>query len=396
MSLQGITIDIVGSASGSADLPLLKNAHQLVAALVIETLSSGGRLVVLAGNEPRILPDDPFSAQVFTWTILETTRGFFVDHPEIDRVGRIRAIASNSDKARIPENRRDLWNDLLGQKIVSPHHVAEASYLGALIRRKEVELSDAMIAIGGGKGVLDSANAHLERGHPVLAINIAIGASCEDAEGSPALFRKALVTPETYLGELRDEERADLASFIFEASTNSTLFATRMLAILAAATRRRATTMTAPKPVRPKWPVSQTAALLIVVVLFAIAGLLSARNTQDAERRRDVISERFCTTCEDARRDPMQCICSPKDRAYRDKICTSQMILSRSISECIGGKTRAATSSPTPQASLEMVSCFERVVSSDPANRDLLKETSFDQNEQDRWLDRCYPRTTPR
>lgn len=395
MRLSGVTINVVGSSAASVDRALLRNTHAFVAALVAEALRSGANIAILVSQEPRIDQADPLSAQVFAWTILEAASAYFQSNTKDDGRGRVRVIVSNSAKARRPSHRVDLWNDLARAGTISPFYVEEESYLGVLVRKKEVELSDAMIAIGGGKGVLDSANGHMDSFHPVLPINVAIGGFAQDAEGSTALFRRLLVDPEPFVGRISDEERADLARLELGPMTEPDAFASLVLGVLERSIRRRRASMANASKQKREWFSGPPVSVLVLFCVLVAVGVWAVINTQASERRRNEREDQFCRTCEDSRKDPKQCVCSPKDRAYRDKLCTAGMILSRTISECVGSKGQAATATPTSAMTLDMTSCYERVVSSDPANRDLLKETPFDQDEQVKWLARCYPSDKP-
>jgi hypothetical protein len=70
---------------------------------------------------------------------------------------------------------------------------------GALVRERQTEISDLLIAISGGEGVEHLARCHAARGKPVIPLDLAIGASRGDGSGGAArLFESALARPNEF------------------------------------------------------------------------------------------------------------------------------------------------------------------------------------------------------
>ena len=133
--------------------------------------------------------------------------------------------------------------------------------------------------------------------------------------------------------------------------------------------------------------------LLVLCAVFA-ALLVFIRPSQDNLRKRDEWFVEFCRFCDSSvSRNEGQCACSPRDRAYRGRLCSSGQITSEALSECVTGQTRLVESSTVVSFSATMEACLARSAKRDPALRRLLDESSYDEEEQKRWLDRCLPRS---
>jgi alpha-ketoglutarate-dependent taurine dioxygenase len=205
MSLSEQVIQITGSARADCDHERLLRVHAFVRALVREVLSRDGALIVLAGREPQ--PTDPNGpALIFDWTVLEEV-ALFLRADSYSATSRRRCIvvtAPSSEQHRIPENRVSLFNELRYSNATIVEYVADDIYTGETIRRKLLDHSSAIVSIGGGKGVAVLAANRGER--PLLPLDIQIGSSCNDGEGSISLRREAVAYPERFF-------KADTSTF---------------------------------------------------------------------------------------------------------------------------------------------------------------------------------------
>ena len=73
--------------------------------------------------------------------------------------------------------------------------IRREEYTGGRYRQLEVELADAMLAIGGGKGTYICGSDMLEASKPVLPLDLKVGASLEDGEGAVRLLRELVQDP---------------------------------------------------------------------------------------------------------------------------------------------------------------------------------------------------------
>lgn len=196
MRLNSKRILIYGSASPGCSPGALTRAHDFVRVLVRAILENGGSIVGFAPAEP-CSNEDPHIPIVFDWTILEETCAFLCA-PEVPGDGsRCWLVTSpKSELSRIPEVRRELYRTLKRRADVRLEYLPDETYAGETIRKHLLACTDAIVTIGGGKGVTLLANARGER--PLLPLDLKIGASLGDGEGSLALRREAVQTPERF------------------------------------------------------------------------------------------------------------------------------------------------------------------------------------------------------
>ena len=62
-----------------------------------------------------------------------------------------------------------------------------------------IERSDAMLAIGGGKGAYAAGTGMTALGKPVLPLDLQLGSAADDGEGAAALHRKMVTEPDRFL-----------------------------------------------------------------------------------------------------------------------------------------------------------------------------------------------------
>lgn len=202
MSLQNRFVQIAGSASADCDPTTLRWAHEFVRELVGCILKKGGGVVTTIGSEPHI-NGDPTLAQVFYWTVLETA------HRVLDKAGttatsnqpRVRVVSSQKDQDRIPHGRTALWSDLRQRSYANPIWLPSHVNAGGARRRKQAgpEVSDALVALGGGEGVEDLAQLYQERDCPVIPLGLSIGCTGGVGNGgAPSLRSDALNRPALY------------------------------------------------------------------------------------------------------------------------------------------------------------------------------------------------------
>jgi hypothetical protein len=185
--LTGRRVQIAGSASGSTDPALIRYAHQLVAELVTEIMTAGGGIVVGIGREPRpdgARPDAP--ALTFDWTALEAAARYLNNGcGSWPASFGLPIVVTTSEKAEseIPDGRRPLYEALLGSGRVRMESIMPGSRAAAFLRQRQVEFGDALVILGGGTGVEHSADLYLSRRKPVVALDLALGASRGDGTG---------------------------------------------------------------------------------------------------------------------------------------------------------------------------------------------------------------------
>jgi hypothetical protein len=192
--LLGRRVQIAGSASPATEAELIRYAHEIVAPLVKGIMAAGGGIVAGIGREPKpegAIPDSP--SLVFDWTILEAVaeclkNGFRPWHAQFG----LPIVIASSEKAfaEIPDNRRPLYEELLGTGLAQVESIMPGSRAAAFLRQRQAAFGDALVIIGGGTGVEHSADLYLSRRKPVVPFDLAIGASRDDGTGGALRLSK--------------------------------------------------------------------------------------------------------------------------------------------------------------------------------------------------------------
>jgi hypothetical protein len=204
LPLAGRRIQIAGSASASTDAALVRYGHEVIAHLVTNIMTAGGGIVVSAGREPRpegAAADAP--SLTFDWTALEAAahclqHGCGTWPPESGLP--VVVVSSEKAESEIPDSRRVLYDTLLSSGRVQIESIMPGSRAAALLRQRQAAFGDGLVILGGGTGVEHSADLYLSRRKPVVAFDLAIGASRDDGTGGALrLAKQARAEPNRFL-----------------------------------------------------------------------------------------------------------------------------------------------------------------------------------------------------
>ncbi len=192
MTLTGCFILLAGSANREASPGHLSEAVSYVRAIVGAIVRAGGGVVVFAGApEPTSTSGH---ALIFDWIALEEVE-------RAARTGTVGAVAVTSTKVRgrMSSERAALLDRLVAKGTVRLVIIPDDIHTGGNIGDAQVAESFAMIAVGGGKGVVDRATKMMRKGAIVVPVDTRIGAANSDGSGSEALHQQALATPERFV-----------------------------------------------------------------------------------------------------------------------------------------------------------------------------------------------------
>jgi nucleoside phosphorylase len=194
-------IHISGSANAGAEPRKLQEAHLLVQHLTRAFLRDGFGMTVLLGVEPVHETEGGDSVPLtFDWTVLGTLDTMIAAGEfQPDGTPRIFAVVAPKNLARLTDAHRDLLARLMDHLQVEVHPIPDEIYTGGAYRDAILENSEAMIGIGGGKGVSSLSAKFRQCQKPVFPFDLAIGAINDDGQGALGLYRQALSNPETII-----------------------------------------------------------------------------------------------------------------------------------------------------------------------------------------------------
>jgi len=191
MTLAGKFVLVAGSADPAASPERLSEAARYVREIVATIVHAGGGVVVFtAAPEPVSRSGHQL---IFDWIALE----------EVARVaapGAVAAVAVTSAKVRgrMTVERGALLDRLVASGAVRLVMIADDVHTGGNIGDAQVAEAFAMVAIGGGRGVVDRAAKLMRKGGIVVPVDARVGAASADGKGSETLYQQALANPERF------------------------------------------------------------------------------------------------------------------------------------------------------------------------------------------------------
>jgi TIR- and PNP-associating SLOG family len=170
MNLHGRRIQISGSASSSSDLDLIRYAHATVQEIVTRILVEGGGLILGVGRDPRDSRATDLSL-IFDWTALECAAKYIRNGAckwPTSAGSPIVVVASENALDEIPGDRRALWNELTGSGAARLELIMPGARSGALLRDRQSDFGDLLVAVGGGTGVEHLATLYINSRRPLF------------------------------------------------------------------------------------------------------------------------------------------------------------------------------------------------------------------------------------
>ena len=182
-------------------------------------LDTDNSVSVLATDEPTRTENGVQLPIAFDWEVLRTVDRYVQNRPGGD-AGRALARAAtgaDSDKKRFCDQDRQLiLRRLQDKEALEFHYIPEALYTGGDYRNRLVDISDGMIAVGGGKGTYITGKMMVGAGKPVMPMDIRIGASHEDGEGALKLLEDMKSTPNLFLPRRHEIVKTGLSTLSLE------------------------------------------------------------------------------------------------------------------------------------------------------------------------------------
>ena len=211
---------IAGSASEDCDSEQLERALQFVRNATTAILNTGNSVSVLATDEPTRMENGVEVPIAFDWEVLRTVERYVNNMPG-GKAGRVlvrAATGADSETKRFSDQNRQLIRRLQDMGALEIRHIPEAVYSGGDYRNCLVDMSDGMIAIGGGKGTYITGDMMIDAGKPVMPMDIRIGASHEDGEGALKLLSEMKSDPKPFLPLRHEIVKTRLSTLSLEGS----------------------------------------------------------------------------------------------------------------------------------------------------------------------------------
>lgn len=233
--LEGRYIQISGSANPSCPRDKLRLAHRFVRALARDVLGAGGRFVVYVSNDPHT-DDDEKLPLIFGWLVLDELRQSVSGTAPLAGPRAVVITTKDSWKTRFTQEQRELLSWLKEQNAIEMDLVPDDLHTGGTIRDTQTRRADALVTLGGGKGVADLAHKMLKKKAPVLPLDLQIGAFSADGAGSTDLLKRAEEDPESFLPGAADRFRQRMLDLSLEVpGVDATRIARHVLELLGAA-----------------------------------------------------------------------------------------------------------------------------------------------------------------
>lgn len=188
---------ISGSAGLSCQPEKLALAIEFVQCFTSEVLRRGGGLVVLAGAEEST-KDQLGIPHIFDWVVLREVNQYARTTTDSPRCYAKVIMSDAATESKIDDTNLLTLRKLEQRDVIEIHHIRREVFTGGEYRKAELDLADAMLAIGGGKGTYSIGTKMTAAGKPVLPLDLDLGASQNDGDGAVTLNREMMSHPSRF------------------------------------------------------------------------------------------------------------------------------------------------------------------------------------------------------
>ena len=153
---------------------------------------------MLAGAE-KSTQDAQGVPHIFDWLILRQVERYAENTLEKPRIYARIVMSDAATESKIDDGNLRVLRNLEQRNVIERHHIKREVFTGGAYRRAMVERSDALLAVGGGKGTHSIGREMIEDGKPVLPIDIRLGSVADDGDGAVTLHRELMSHPAQFL-----------------------------------------------------------------------------------------------------------------------------------------------------------------------------------------------------
>ena len=130
---------------------------------------------------------------VFDWVVLRSVERFAETTTESQRTYARIVMSDDAPENKIDKSNLQLLRRLEQRKVVERRHLRSDTFTGGAYREAMIDCSDAMLAIGGGKGTYTAGTDMTEAGKPVLPLDLRLGSISSDGDGAITLHREMMI-----------------------------------------------------------------------------------------------------------------------------------------------------------------------------------------------------------
>ncbi|QEY17558.1 phosphorylase [Cellvibrio sp. KY-GH-1] len=185
---------LAGSISNTTENSLIDRAHEFVYSFVEEVLNAGGGFVIYVAAEPVNADNKPL---LFDWTVAKAVDKLISGNSSKVRLKIVTSQERLQSKANAEQ--RKLLTGMTARGVAEFIHIEEEVLTGGNVGDEQIEHATAMVALGGGKGVLDRARKMAKKLLPVLPLDLQLGANSEDGAGALGVLKNFQTNPLTYM-----------------------------------------------------------------------------------------------------------------------------------------------------------------------------------------------------
>lgn len=194
ISLLNCCILLAGSISSTTNDEQIDKAHAFIEAFVTEVFNAGGSFVGYFAAEP---VNENQKSLLFDWAIARKISDLIPG--ESDKIYLKIVVSHDRLKNKTSLEQRRLLNSMLARGVAEHIYIDDEIVTGSNIGEEQIKHATAMIALGGGKGVLDRAYKMTKKSLPVLPLDLQLGANKEDGAGALGVLKRFQENPLAYL-----------------------------------------------------------------------------------------------------------------------------------------------------------------------------------------------------
>ena len=150
--------------------------------------------MVLAGDQAST-EEEHGAPPIFDWLALREVERYVNSTTGSPRSYARIVMSDKAPKSKIDDAGLLLLRNLEQRNAVELCHVRREVFTGGEYRKMMVERSDAMLAVGGGKGTYAAGTEMAALGKPVLPLDLQLGSTANDGDGAVALHREMTADP---------------------------------------------------------------------------------------------------------------------------------------------------------------------------------------------------------